>query len=272
MSVNQAIGKFVLISGELVPNNNISLNFAEGISVYEVIRIIKGKPLFLSDHLLRFKRSHALSKRPWLINDKTLVKELKQLIDNNDIENGNVKIVVQHHRQMSYILYQVPAFYPPAEYYKQGVICNSTEMLRRIPNAKLLQTSPKEKLQHQQNNYFETLLVNEKNDVTEGSRSNVFFVKEKVLYTAGEQHVLAGVTRNYVLSLAAEKQIRVAKTAVPYHRLNTFESAFLCGTSPKILPIQSIDNFRFNPINPLVTELIHSYDDLIAENIKTFTF
>ncbi len=50
---------------------------------------------------------------------------------------------------------------------------------------------------------YEAALVNSQNQVTEGSRSNLFFIdRQGCLVTVAEKLILPGITRKYVLEIA----------------------------------------------------------------------
>jgi branched-chain amino acid aminotransferase len=118
--------------------------------------------------------------------------------------------------------------------------------------------------------FFEVLLLDHLGKITEGSRSNVFFVAGNKLVTSPSNKVLLGITRQKTIQLAAELNIEVLEREVNFRELKAFEAAFLTGTSPKILPVAKIDAFKFDPKNEIVKQLMDSYqlmiDNYIQEN------
>jgi branched-chain amino acid aminotransferase len=50
--------------------------------------------------------------------------------------------------------------------------------------------------------------------------------------------------------------------------LSSVEAAFLTGTSPKVLPINLIDNIPFRVNVPLIQEVISAYDRMITEYLE----
>ena len=112
----------------------------------------------------------------------------------------------------------------------------------------------------------EVLLIDEENFITEGSRSNVFFIKDNTLFTAPLPHVLPGTSRKRVLIICQENNIRVEEKRVAYKDLSTYEAAFITGTSPLVLPILHIDNITFDPHHPLLVRVMEYYFDLLNKN------
>ena len=121
-----------------------------------------------------------------------------------------------------------------------------------------------------ENGFYEVLLADHLNQITEGSRSNVFFVTGRELVTSPGNKVLLGITRQKTLQIARDLKIRVNEREVDFNELQHFDAAFITGTSPKILPIQQIEGFTFNPQNEIVRQLMKSYDDLIEGYLNQF--
>jgi branched-chain amino acid aminotransferase len=118
-------------------------------------------------------------------------------------------------------------------------------------------------------NLYEVLLVDHFNRVTEGSRSNVFFVKNDSLVTPPANEVLLGITRQKTILLAKTNGIQVLEQEVTLDALPHFQAAFITGTSPKILPVAQIGKCRFDPQNQLVQQLREKYDELISDYINS---
>jgi len=78
--------------------------------------------------------------------------------------------------------------------------------------------------------------------LSEGAGENLFLVQRGRLYTppvaAG---ILAGITRDSVLVLAAELGIDVVECDLPRELLYTADEVFLTGTAAEITPVRSVD-------------------------------
>jgi branched-chain amino acid aminotransferase len=119
-----------------------------------------------------------------------------------------------------------------------------------------------------ENGFYEVLLADNFDRITEGSRSNVFFVTGKELVTSPGSKVLLGITRQKTIQLAHDLNIPVIESEVNISELKQFDAAFITGTSPKILPIKKTEGFTFNHQNKVVRQLMKSYDDLIDGYLK----
>lgn len=92
------------------------------------------------------------------------------------------------------------------------------------------------------NGYDEAISVSHDGLVCEGAASNLFLVRDGVLHTppiAGS--ILGGITRDTVLTLARDLDLRVAETGLPRELLYIADELFLTGTAAEITPVVSVD-------------------------------
>ena len=96
------------------------------------------------------------------------------------------------------------------------------------------------------NGDYETIFVRDRY-ITEASHSNIFFVKNDVVYThPANSNILNGITRIIVIDLCKQLGIEVVERVVSYHDLPAIDEAFLTGTVTQIAPISQIDDYRYN--------------------------
>lgn len=87
----------------------------------------------------------------------------------------------------------------------------------------------------------ESILLNDKGYIAEGGNSNVFFVRKGVLVTpALESGILAGITRQLVLDMAAEYRIGVSEEEIVPESLSDFDEAFMTSAVIEVMPLVSI--------------------------------
>jgi len=259
------IHKFFVFNDEIKPTEVFVAGENEG-GIYEVLRVVNGIPLFLEDHLERFFNSALLAGKIINFSETQISTFLKNLIDKNRVTNGNVLISCKINLKAFFIKHS----YPADEMYRDGVNCGIMKAERKNPNAKVFQTSVRQRADQMlaENGFYEVLLTDHLDRITEGSRSNVFFVNGNELVTSPGSKVLLGITRQKALKLAGDLNIPVIEREVNLNELQHFDAAFITGTSPKILPIQKIDGFSFNPQNELLKQLMKSYDDLIEGYLR----
>lgn len=240
-----------------------------GESVYEVIRIVKGKSLFLPDHLQRLRETARLRTRKLHLPDEEIRKQICELLEINKIHEGNIKLVFNFSYTESelphFLVYFIEHHYPAEYQVKKGVATILYKAERTVPNAKIINQHLRSAIFHKllETGAYEAILVNKQGCITEGSRSNVFFIKRNVLYTAPAQDVLSGIARKYVLEIAESNGIKVKFSKVPVEKVAGFEAVFITGTSPGVLPVSEIENLRFDPQNKLLLKIRNQYEQLI---------
>jgi Branched-chain amino acid aminotransferase/4-amino-4-deoxychorismate lyase len=240
-------------------------------SVYEVIRIIDGVALFLEDHFQRLLVSIDLQKIILPIGFQEFKAMLSELIHRNNQFEGNVKFsCYQVDKQVKWVCSFISHSYPAANDYQNGVKTDLLFAERKNPNAKVVQTSVREMANRAiaEKGLYEVLLVNKDKLITEGSRSNVFFVKGNRFYTAPIPMILEGITRRKVFECLHALGFAVVEEAISSDRICDFDAAFLTGTSPKVLPVNSVGKQVFSMRDEAVTKLMDKYNQLIQEYIR----
>jgi branched-chain amino acid aminotransferase len=245
--------------------------FNKGISLYEVLRVQDSCCLFLEDHLQRLQESVLLSGFRYTVDLSLFPGLLGNLIFRNSLRQGNIKLVLHFTTPDSPALYAyfIPHAYPLPAMYAEGVDTVLFRASRSNPNVKRLVPEIREKINHilLTKNLYEVLLV-KNNSITEGSRSNVFFIQGKKVITPPGDQVLKGITRNKVIELCDKLNYRLFERSVSTNQLSGMDAAFLTGTSPKILGIRRIGSYTFPVTNPIMISLAEAYDGLIAAYIQ----
>ena len=248
-----------------------SINYTDGIVVYEVIRVINGIPLFLEEHLIRFNNSAMLAELYSTISNTEISNSIKQLCTENQVFTGNVKLLLhsKNKQHVSFLCFFIKHMYPVEIQYQKGVKLMLYNAERKNPNAKIADYVLRETTEDilSKSKVYELLLVNKSGRITEGSKSNVFFIKDNTLYTAPKSLILSGITRKFILKTAQLLGITVIEEAVLRKNIRQYDAAFISGTSPKILPISSIDNVSYNVKHPLIHKLIELFNEEIENYI-----
>ena len=239
-------------------------------SVYEVIRIIDGVALFLEDHFNRLIHSLENQGISFELGFEEFQQKINDLVVINQNTEGNIKFVYPlFQNEKKWFFAFIPHSYPTHSDYLSGVSTDFLFVERENPNAKINQNSLREKANqmiHEQKLY-EVLLVDRNGIITEGSRSNVFFVKDGVFFTAPSSKVLVGITRQKVLECLNDLGFILIEEAVKASEINRYDGVFLTGTSPKVLPVHSIGTRIFPAQLSAVNKLMESYDEKIRQYI-----
>jgi len=209
--------------------------------IYEVIEIIKGIPVFLEDHLKRLNFSLNAVNIQYDVN--LLVNDIELVIKANQNTDGNIKIILWNtNLEIHSMVFYEKHYYPTNEEYEEGVVVGLMNEERINPNIKKYNSKMRDAADKciNDNNFNEVLLVNNDGFITEGSRSNVFFIKNNEAFTSPAYQVLEGITRQKVISIIKNNNIIFSECEVSSDNLSTFDAVFLTGTSKKVLPVKNI--------------------------------
>ena len=265
-------GNFFLKKNRIFSAKEFKQDFLkEGLNVYEVIRVLDNIPLFLEDHCERFANSLKGKGLDYHCDRKELGHMLDELIDRNSLSYGNVKIVFHAgpHNDSYIIMYPVKHVYPTQKDYEKGVsVCIINED-RPDPEFKHWRPHFKQRVKEikSEKGVYEVILLNQEGAITEGSQTNLFLIRDDQIISAKSEKILPGITRKYVYEICEREGIPVIEIDYGPENLHDYSSAFLSGTSPKILPIRTMDSFVFNPEHPLLRKLMLRYDEIIRKYI-----
>jgi branched-chain amino acid aminotransferase len=246
--------------------------FDEGRGYYEVIRVMDRSCLFLEDHLRRLQESVRLSGLDHTLDLDEISALVQRLIAMNNLDSGNIRLVLQVREQASPVLYTycVPFSYPKPGEYAAGVPTAVFPVTRENPNIKQYPPQYQRKMREfiSSKAIYEALLCDDKHHITEGSKSNVFFVRDNVVFTAPGEAVLKGITREKVIKLCNQLNFNLMETFISIDSLPSVEAAFVTGTSPRLLPVCRIDDLHIPVGHPVMRALMKAYDELIGEDIS----
>ncbi len=252
--LNELDLNYCIVNGKVCLAEEVSISdLISSPSIYEVIRVIDGVPLYVEEHLLRMRESAQLLGFKIKKSDNEILNEIKKLITVNKFPNLNIKLVFSNLNKSNqlFLAYFIKSYYPEKEVYEKGIHTILFNVIRENPNAKIVNMSFKERVKKEleDKNAFEALLVNEDGYITEGSRSNIFFVIEDKVYTAPEGEVLQGITRERIFKVSKELGIEIIKKHVHVDELKNLDGAFMTGTSVNVLPIRTIDEIKLDSVN-----------------------
>lgn len=236
--------------------------------IYEVIRVQNGIPLFLEKHINRLQSSADMLNKKIPYSFIQFSNFLQELISENQIPTGNMKITLEYDDNAvikQSVMGFIPHSYPSEEEYSQGVKVVSSIDYRKNPNAKVQNDDQRTKFNElmKKENAYEVLLVHPDGYVTEGSRSNIFFIHQNSIITAPDKDILAGITRDLVIQIINQTNYSLRLETLKFSEIVKMDAAFITGTSPKVLPIKSIDSITLNLPNNIINSISEQYEHLI---------
>ncbi|HEY8341914.1 MAG TPA: D-amino-acid transaminase, partial [Calditerricola sp.] len=249
----------VLYNDQLLSRNEVHIDLEDrayqfGDGVYEVIRVYDGQLFLLKPHLERLQRSAQAIRiaLPWTLPQ--LADRLQELVAANGLVDGAVYLQVSRGiaprahafpraSQPVLVAYPLPA--PrPNEAQERGVRATFVEDIRwlrcDIKSLNLLANVLAKEAAVERG--ASEAILHRGETVTEGSASNIFIVQGRVLRTHPANHlILDGITRRFVLELAAKEGISTAEAPFTREELLSADEAFFTSTTQEIVPIVEVD-------------------------------
>ena len=260
------MNKYCYINSKLTTSKNISYHdrgFRFGDGIFETIRVLNYTPYLLQYHIERLRTGLKILK---IIIDIELIKSnLLKLIEINNHMDGIARIIVSrgigsfgylplNNIKPTIILETAPLVICDKQ--KVDVCISSFEKTspRSIPTGvKLLQglNSILAKIEATEQGVFESLLLNHKGEICEMSSGNIFWVKDKKIYTPSvDCGLVNGVIRQRIIELFP---VIIGKFQL--YELLSADEVFMTNVSWIVLTVNKIDNVEF--YDSFMSTIIH---------------
>ena len=241
---------YVILNKKLVDARDAKVSvmdhgFKFGDAIYETIRTIDGAPWLLGEHLKRLRASAKVLGIRVPYTNSELRTQIKRLILKNRYAESRVRITVTRgNNGFDFMTCKKPLVLIEAtklSKFKQSKGISVTIVHIERPAPKIKSTSMLPSILARRNPGQETLLVDRHGNITEGSFSNIFVVKNDILITPKEG-MLEGITRNYIL----EKYPKTREASIPLKNIHTYDEIFLTSSTKGVIPVIKVDG---RPIN-----------------------
>jgi branched-chain amino acid aminotransferase len=248
--------KYVELAEAKIPI--LDWGFLRSDATYDVVHVWKGRFFRLDKHIDRFFESTKKLRMPCQISRDELKKILANCVVKGKLENAYVEMIQTRGMSPKFVrdprlaTPRVIAFAVPfgwilkQEDFEKGLNVLLTD-IKRIPPSSV---DPTIKNYHWMDlvtgmlNAYEkgndtAILVDEKNNITEGPGFNLFCVDESGIFTP-DHGVLEGITRQSVFDLAKELHLPIMKKSISVEELYNAEELFATSTAGGIMPITKV--------------------------------
>jgi branched-chain amino acid aminotransferase len=114
--------------------------------------------------------------------------------------------------------------------------------------------------------YIEGIALDASGHVSEGSGENIFLLRRGKLFTPPlAASILDGITRQCVITLAAELGLEVRQEPIPRELLYLADEVFFCGTAAEITPVCAVDGVVVGDgrRGPVTTRLMEAFFEIV---------
>ncbi|PWJ16507.1 branched-chain amino acid aminotransferase [Jannaschia seohaensis] len=98
--------------------------------------------------------------------------------------------------------------------------------------------------------------------VAEATGANIFFVKDGEVHTPDPDCFLNGITRQTVLGMLKDRQIKVHERHIMPEELEGFEQCWLTGTAAEVTPVGQIGDYNFE-VGAMTRDISEAYEKLV---------
>jgi branched-chain amino acid aminotransferase len=267
--IDEFTGLWIVLEGQLTaagdPAAAVLFEPSDSLMFYEVVRVTRGVPLFWEDHMARLQASvQGQIKIP-----DTLYDESCRLIAANAISEANLRLVITSAR---HVVHLTQSYYPSDELRSSGVPTGVLAWERTDPNTKVIRGDYKVAVAERFarpgpfGRCFELLLADRQGCLTEGSRSNLFFIRRDQVLSAPDDRILLGITRKYVRQAITAAGLTYAEGLLTLEDIGggACDAAFLTGSPIDVLPISAIEDIALpSAANANMQKLMAAYQNIV---------
>ncbi len=98
--------------------------------------------------------------------------------------------------------------------------------------------------------------------VAEATGANIFFVKDGEVHTPKPDAFLNGLTRQTVIGMLKDRQVKVHERHIEPGELETFQQCWLTGSAAEVTPVGQIGDYNFE-VGSLTRAMTEGYEKLV---------
>jgi branched-chain amino acid aminotransferase len=262
--------KYIWMDGKLtdydkatVPFLNNALHY--GVGVFEGIRCYStdnGSAVYrLTDHMERLCNSAKIlgfKKLPYTVEE--LVAATKETVNANGLKSCYIRPLIYYsgpagslniddgEAKVGIAMWEWNA-YLGEEAIEKGIRANISSFTRHHPNVMMTKSkatgnytnSVMAKTESTRLGFDEAIMLDPQGYVAECTGENLFVIRKNKIYTPGLATVLEGITRDSLITLAADLGYTVKDVLIGRDQLYIADEVFVCGTAAELIAVTEID-------------------------------
>lgn len=284
--------RFAWFNGHFVPESQAKVSFRDygfsvGDGVFDTARTFAGKPFLLEEHIQRLYRSLSYIRLDPGVSPADMLRHTRELIEQNLplLPEGEDYWVTQWISRGERNVSRSGASTPPtviietsplpfrerAKGMRDGLDVVTPPGIRRVPPEAI---SPRMKSLSYANlaagdQEVQALkpgatcvLLDTRGCLSEGLGSNIFIVRGDEVLTPHERFVLAGLSRQTVMEIAAKIGVKLREADIDLYDAYVADEAFITSTSWCLVPVRSINGRAVGTgkvPGPVTSRLIEGY-------------
>ena len=284
-NLNQNI--LIYVNGELLPRSEAVISvydsgFLMGDGVWEGIRLIQDKWIFLDEHIDRlFEGARAIDLELGLSDEQITNAILETQHANNMSDQAHARLMFT--RGVKVKPFQQPALSTSGPTFviimehsdphakAQGITMATVPQIRGMPMSQDPKLNSHSKLncilaciQANKMGADEALMLDPHGFVNTTNSCNFFIVKNGEVWTSTGDYCMNGITRKKIIMLCKDNSIPVFEKNFSLVDVYSADEVFITGTLGSLVPVLELDKRTFDAKNNNLTQTLQSlYNDLI---------
>ena len=270
----------VFLNGQIIKEEEAKISVSDlsyqfGYGLFETIRCEQGMPLFFEDHYKRLTHSAKELGMPFPVEQEEVRKWIKEVLSINKLTQARVKIIISKRLEDKFNVFIMtsPLEKSASSYsllaYTLSRDSKSVSFRHKTTSRADSYVAYKKALE---DGFNDALYVNEKNELIECTRANIFLVMEdKIITPLLESGILSGVTRSKVIELTKKEGITLEEKNVHSLYLNKARGVFITNAIIGLVPVSRIrfeeKEYNFSKDSKIIA-LRNSYDSEIQDYLK----
>ncbi len=237
-----------------------------GYGIFDYLRVVDNKPLFVEDHLDRLYQSASIMHMEVPQSKEDILKIVLELVAKNNMPYSGLKLIVSGGdsadgytlEQPRLTIIQQPLPKPSNDFTISPFTLMSHPFQRQLPQVKTtdylmaIYLQPKLKAFGGQD-----ILYTHEGMVRECPRSNFFLISDQGHIVTPKDQVLKGITRKNILKAALENGIQVEERAIALDEIKSAKGAFIASSTKRIIPVSKIDESVVATDSPILEKVFN---------------
>ncbi len=271
----------VFLNGQIIREEDAKISTSDlsyqfGYGLFETIRCEQEMPLFFEDHYKRLTHSAKELGMLFPVEQEEIRKWIKEVLSTNKLTQGRIKIIISKRLEDKFNVFIMasPLEKSPASYsllsYTLSRDTKSVSFRHKTTSRADSYVAYKKALEA---GFNDALYVNEKNELIECTRANIFLVMEdKIITPLLESGILSGVTRERIIEIVKKENITVEEKNVHSLYLNKAKAVFITNAIIGIMPVSRVKfedkEYSFS-IDSKIVSLKNTYDAEVQEYLRS---
>ncbi|KAL2942226.1 Branched-chain-amino-acid aminotransferase-like protein 2 [Bienertia sinuspersici] len=279
------------VGDEILPRDSAKVSVLDSVvqggdSVWEGLRIYKGKIFKLEEHLDRlFDSAKALAFNNVPIREQVKEAIFTTLIRNGMFDNSHIRLSLTRGKKVTsgmspaFNLYGctlivLAEWKPPVYDNSKGIILVTASTRRNSPNnldSKIhhnnLLNNILAKIEGNNANADDAIMLDKDGYVSETNATNIFMVKKGRVLTPHADYCLPGITRATIMDLVVKEGFVLEERRISLSEFHTADEVWTTGTMGELSPVVKIDGrvVGDGQVGPVTQRLQNSYRKLTEE-------